>query len=152
MSQVITPIVGRKVWFRPAPDQLISIHNPAGMSTAGDQPLDATIIAVGDDRMVNLLVIDAIGNSFPVLFATLVQEGDPIPVNGRYAEWMPYQQGQARRDSAIDRAITATTPIGAVSAPVASAQAQSATLDLTSDTPLAPACDLSGDGTCDACQ
>lgn len=25
-------------------------------------------------------------------------------------------------------------------------------LDLTSDTPLAPACDLSGDGTCEACQ
>ena len=152
MSQVITPTVGRKVWFRPAPDQLISIHNPAGMSTAGDQPLDATIIAVWGDRMVNLLVIDATGKPFPVLSAALLQDGDPIPACGRYAEWMPYQQGQARRDSAIDRAITATTPIGAVSAPVAVAQAQSAALDLSSDAPLAPACDLSGDGTCEACQ
>lgn len=27
-----------------------------------------------------------------------------------------------------------------------------ALLDLDDDTPLAPACDLSGEGTCDACQ
>lgn len=152
MSQVITPTVGRKVWFRPAPDQLLSTTNPGGMTTVVNQPLDATIIAVWGDRMVNLLVIDAVGKSFPVLSAHLVQNGDVIPAGGRYAEWMPYQQGQARRDSAIDRAITATTPIGAVSAPTAAAQAQSAILDLASDIPLAPACDLSGDGTCDACQ
>jgi hypothetical protein len=29
---------------------------------------------------------------------------------------------------------------------------ESAELDLNDDTPLAPACDLSGDGTCEACQ
>lgn len=152
MSQIIKPTVGRKVWFRPATDQLLSSLNPTGMATNGNQPLDATVIAVWGDRMVNLLVIDIVGKAFPVLSATLLQDGDLIPTGGRYAEWMPYQQGQARRDSAIDRAITATTPLGAVSAPVAAAQAQSATIDLASDAPLAPACDLSGDKPCESCQ
>lgn len=93
---IITPTVGRKVWYRPCPNDLVG---PVPMSVAGPadnrQPLDATVISVWGDRMVNLLVTDACGKQFAVLSATLLQDGDPIPTNGRYAEWMPYQKTQA---------------------------------------------------------
>lgn len=97
MSQVIKPTVGRKVWYRPSASDVVG---PVPMSVAGDQPLDATVIAVWGDRMVNLLVTDIVGRQFPVLSCTLLQDGDERPAAGRYAEWMPYQQGQARRDAA----------------------------------------------------
>mgnify|MGYP000953447591 FL=1 len=93
---IITPTVGRKVWYRPCPNDLVG---PVPMTVVGHadsrQPLDATVIAVWGDRMVNLLVTDASGKQFPVLSATLLQDGDYIPDNGRYAEWMPYQKTQA---------------------------------------------------------
>lgn len=93
---IITPTVGRKVWYRPCPNDLVG---PVPMTVVGHadsrQPLDATVIAVLGDRMVNLLVTDACGKQFPVLSATLLQDGDLIPANGRYAEWMPYQKTQA---------------------------------------------------------
>lgn len=104
MSQIITPTVGRKVWYRPSAHDVVG---PVPMSVAGPaddpskgQPLDATVIAVWGDRMVNLLVTDSVGRQFPVLSCPLLQEGDESPAAGRYAEWMPYQQGQARRDAA----------------------------------------------------
>lgn len=93
---IITPTVGRKVWYRPCPNDLVG---PVPMTVVGHadsrQPLDATVIAVLGDRMVNLLVTDACGKQFAVLSATLLQDGDIIPANGRYAEWMPYQKTQA---------------------------------------------------------
>lgn len=96
MSNIITPTVGRKVWYRPsAHDQ----QGPVPMQSSGDQPLDATIIAVWSAHCVNLLVTDMVGRTFPVLSATLVQDGYPVPSGGRYAEWMPYQQGQARKET-----------------------------------------------------
>lgn len=92
-AKIITPTVGRKVWYRPSKgDQM----GPVPMQATSDQPLDATVIAVWGDRCVNLLVIDMVGRAFPVLSATLVQPGDVPPETGRYAEWMPFQQGQAK--------------------------------------------------------
>ena len=46
--------------------------------------------------MVNLAAFDH--NSVPLAFTsvTLVQENDPKP-EGYYAEWMPYQVGQAKK-------------------------------------------------------
>lgn len=101
MSQVIKPTVGRKVWYRPSASDVVgpvpmSVAGPADEPSKG-QPLDATVIAVWGDRMVNLLVTDIVGRQFPVLSCTLLQDGDERPAAGRYAEWMPYQQGQARR-------------------------------------------------------
>lgn len=90
---MIKPTVGRKVWYRPSNPDQAGLH---GMKVNGDQPLDATIIAVWGDRMVNVLVTDIVGRQFPVLSCWLVQEGDEKPEGGRYVEWMPYQQGQAK--------------------------------------------------------
>jgi len=108
MNQVITPTVGRKVWYRPGANDVVG---PVPMVVAGDQPLDATIIAVWGDHIVNVLVTDVMGKQFPALSVTLVQEGDEKPSAGRYVEWMPYQQGQARKNAAIDRVVNMNTPI-----------------------------------------
>lgn len=90
------------------------------MQCAVGQPLDATVIAVHGDRLVNVLVTDMVGRQFPVLSVTLVQEGDILPACneglplGRYVEWMPYQQGQARKDAAGEKptpAACSTLPV-----------------------------------------
>lgn len=99
---MIKPTVGRKVWYRPSKNDLVG-HIP--MSACGDQPLDATIIAVWGDRMVNVLVTDVNGRQFPVTSCALLQEGDEPPKDlegknaGRYVEWMPYQVTQAAKEA-----------------------------------------------------
>lgn len=92
---MIKPTVGRKVWYRPSKNDLVG---PKPMNVAGTQPLDATVLCVWGDRMVNVLVTDIAGNPFRVLSVTLVQEGDALPTDGRYVEWMPYQAGQAKKN------------------------------------------------------
>jgi len=91
-SIMIQPSVGRKVWYRPRG----SMDADRFMTKAGDQPMDATIIAVWGLNCVNLLVVDSVGKSFPVLSAILRQSGEPEPL-GSYAEWMPYQINQQKK-------------------------------------------------------
>lgn len=100
---MIQPTIGRKVWYRP------SAYDKAGrfgMQHYGDQPLDATIVAVWGDRCVNLKVIDHAGTDFAITSTRLLQEGDEPPKDedgnnlGSYAEWMPYQVGQAKANAA----------------------------------------------------
>lgn len=100
---VIAPTVGRKVWYRP------TLHDKAGphaMTAYGDQPLDATVLHVWSDRCVNLLIVDAKGGLFPRTSVRLLQPDDAPPVDpdgeplGGYAEWMPYQMGQAKKVAA----------------------------------------------------
>ena len=106
---MIQPTVGRKVWYRPSKqDQAGPIPMMAAGGNGEVQPMDATVIAVWGDRCVNLLVIDSMSKQFPVLSCQLLQDDDqPVRdvdgnVVGRYAEWMPYQTGQARRDAERD--------------------------------------------------
>ena len=86
-SRVITPTIGRKVWFYPGTDR-------GKFAVIGDQPLDATIVFVHDDRTVNLSVVDHAGRHTCVSGAHLVQPGDQAGPSCR-AEWMPYQIKQA---------------------------------------------------------
>lgn len=96
--KVIVPTVGRKVWFYPGGGMW-----PAGMQVfpgtdydgGVQQPLDATIVYVHDDRLVNLRVIDHAGHAFPVRSVQLVQPGDECCGAGHRAEWMPFQVKQA---------------------------------------------------------
>ena len=105
---LIKPSVGRKVWYRPSE---FDKSGPGGMSVAGVAPLDATVIAVWGDRMVNLLVVDIVGKTFPKLSVTLLQDGDVPAVGpdgktvGGYAEWMPYQLGQAAKTEAVQERV-----------------------------------------------
>lgn len=87
------PTVGRKIWF----------WHSAPTSESGEQPEDATIVYVHDDRRVNLRVTDMMGNSRGEQNVTLVQEGDPKP-DGNYCEWMPYQKGQAAKTEQLEKA------------------------------------------------
>lgn len=99
MGRLITPSVGRKVWYRPCENDL---KGPVPMAVAKDQPLDATVIAVWGDRMVNVDVIDITGRHFPILSCDLLQEDDEPKKDangnavGRYCEWMPYQLSQVQ--------------------------------------------------------
>jgi hypothetical protein len=88
---LIRPTVGRKVWYRPGPQDRHS-H----MQWIEGEPLDATILAVHGDRSINAQVLDINGTPFIRRSWPLVQQGDDIP-DGSYFEWMPYQTGQAAK-------------------------------------------------------
>lgn len=90
---MIQPTIGRKVWYRPGP------QGDGGLNVWSDQPLDATVVYVHGDRLVNLVVFDHSGQYAERRSVTLVQEGDDIP-HGHYAEWMPYQNAQAKKHEA----------------------------------------------------
>jgi hypothetical protein len=81
---VIPPTVGRKVWFR-----------KYGADLEG-QPEDATIVYVHSDHMVNLFVVSPNGEPRGETSIPLVHEGEERPESGHFAEWMPFQKGQAR--------------------------------------------------------
>lgn len=107
MSKIIPPSVGRKVWFRL--NGIVELERPRfGTETAPvrsrphavefNQPLDATVVYVWNDRMVNLHILDHYGSPFIATSVKLLQEGDTPPQFGFYAEWMPYQLGQAKKE------------------------------------------------------
>lgn len=98
---VITPTNGRVVWFTPGADF-------AGVQHDSKQPLMAFVCHVWGDRIVNLLVIDSVGDQYAVSSVDLVQDGDPVRSGGRYAEWMPYQKGQAAKTEAAETALAKT--------------------------------------------
>lgn len=92
------PTVGRKVWYRPFG------HDRTELKVWNDkQPCDATVTYVWHDRMVNLLVVGPTGAAYAKNSVQLLQEGDPVPtlLNGGYAEWMPYQVGQAKAQAPV---------------------------------------------------
>jgi len=93
---VITPTAGRVVWFYPHGSQYHAVaysHNDA-------QPMAATVAYVHTERMINLSVTDHLGKQHDFTSVKLVQEGDPIPPLGQaYCIWMPYQLGQAKKNS-----------------------------------------------------
>jgi hypothetical protein len=90
---MINPTVGRVVWFHPPTN---AAEGGFAAPDAG-QPLAAIIARVWSERMVNLTVFDANGVPHSRTSVVLVQEGEPVPQNGYYAEWMPYQIGQAKK-------------------------------------------------------
>lgn len=71
---VITPTVGRAVWYYPA-------NHPTG-----EQPLAATVAHVWSDTCVNLGILDANGRPMlnPPTSVLLVQEGNEVPSGGNY--------------------------------------------------------------------
>lgn len=81
---MITPTIGRVVWFR------------EGGSDQAAQPQAALVTYVHSDTMVNLAVFDPNGFNYSKTSVTLVQEGHPVPP-WAYCEWMPYQKGQAAK-------------------------------------------------------
>lgn len=97
MSKLITPTIGRVVWYWPSQHEIdaksITVIDQA-------QPLAATVAHVWDDRMVNLSVVDHAGAQFRRTSVKLLQEDDERPhtSEGPFAEWMPYQKNAALKD------------------------------------------------------
>lgn len=93
----IKPTVGRVVWYYPQAD-----NTPPGLARPADgQPLAAIIASVHSDEVVNLTVLDALGNPHSCCLVALLQDGHEAPVIGGYATWMPYQLEQAKRQSVV---------------------------------------------------
>lgn len=87
---IITPTIGRVVWYHPFPLSQPDLVNAA------------VIIAVDNDRCVNVLTFTEYGEPVAFLNAPLLQEGDKVPERS-YASWIPYQLGQ-------DKAVSEPTP------------------------------------------
>ena len=99
MNSVITPTPGRIVWYWPSTND--------GLSALAGQPLAAIVAAVHDDRHVNLSVVDAHGNHHGRTNVFLSQPDQERPVSRDYgfAEWMPYQKGQAAKVEQVQSAL-----------------------------------------------
>lgn len=99
---MIRPTVGRMVWFQPA--------KPAEQPLR-DSPYAAIIVYVWSDTCVNLVYFDANGELGTACSAMLVQEdSDELPKTGYFAQWMPYQRGQAARAEALEQQLEALVP------------------------------------------
>lgn len=108
MTIIIKPTIGRRVWYWPSAAERTAsqaarsrtVPEPPLCVARDDQPCDAGIAFVHGDRMVNLTVADHHGVMHSRCSVPLLQEGDPTPPAGTaYAQWMPYQVGQAARTS-----------------------------------------------------
>lgn len=93
---IITPTIGRIVWFWPHDTDSIPHHDD-------NQALGAMVTYVWHDRMVNLAVFDANGALHQRTSVPLLQDGDAEPIDGFFCEWMPYQKGQAAKAEALER-------------------------------------------------
>jgi hypothetical protein len=94
-GMIIKPTVGRIVWFYP--DESFKGLNPQYNYLDKTQPLAAIVTYVWDDRCINLTVFDQASVPFARTSIILRQEDDPKPEGYSYAEWMPYQVGQAKK-------------------------------------------------------
>jgi len=99
---MIKPTVGRVVWYWPNEHD----HKALGAFAyeGSDQPFAATVSFVHSDRMVNLSVVDHNGAQYERRSVTLLQDGDTVNSKAGYAEWMPYQKGQAAKTEALEAA------------------------------------------------
>lgn len=90
---MIKPTPGRIVWYHPA-----EADPPPKFK---GEALAAIVAHVKGDRLVNLTVCAADGTTFGRHDVILVQDGDARP-SERFAEWMPYQKGQAAKHEAAE--------------------------------------------------
>lgn len=81
---MISPTIGRVVLF----------HSDTHQS---DQEYPALISYVWGDRCINLGYFDATGRPGGATSVPLLQDDDPIPAFGCYAEWMSYQKAVAAK-------------------------------------------------------
>lgn len=93
---MIIPTVGRVVWFH------VGAH---ATNLQSDQPLAAIITYVHSDDVINLVVFGKGGDCHQRGSVPLWQGEGDAPERGSYAEWMPYQKGQAAKLEEIEAKI-----------------------------------------------
>lgn len=94
---MIEPTVGRVVWYHPAESE-VGEHG----LVPSDQPLAAVVAYVHSDTIINLMIIEANGVTHARTEVTLIQGDDKAP-EGAFAEWMPYQKGQAAKTEQLEK-------------------------------------------------
>lgn len=94
----IDPTVGRVLYYFERQTQ--SRNGQTGVFLRG--PLAAIVCAVLSPRVVNLSVHNESGTTYPVQGVYLVQPGEMPPDIPSYAQWMPFQVGQAAKAGAED--------------------------------------------------
>jgi hypothetical protein len=90
---MIKPTIGRVVWFHPV--------------NADPEITHAAIVChVWSDTVVNLHVLDSNGNFYAQTSVFLWQgDGSTPRPSSNFAEWMPYQKGQAAKTEQLERQI-----------------------------------------------
>lgn len=98
----ITPTNGRIMWYHPGTflGDIVQHDKSIGLT--------AIVCHVWSDHLVNLDVIDSNGNHHSRTSVPIVQDGSPYTVGpSPYAEWMPYQKGQAAKHDALQAQLKA---------------------------------------------
>ena len=92
---MIKPTIGRVVWY----------HPPFIADSGSNELTYAAIVCyVHSDTLINIAFFDANGNAKSNTSVELFQGEGARPAHG-YAEWMPYQQGQAAKTEALEKQI-----------------------------------------------
>ena len=98
---MITPTVGRVVYFRPGNGARSRMHIRPGNLTGGpEQPCRADIVYVWNDRNIAVNVDDHEGQRHYFSPVVLIQDGEKPPKGLSYCEWMPYQKAVAKGEIA----------------------------------------------------
>lgn len=88
---MITPTIGRVVWYTPHPARFPETT----------QPWPALICFVHDDKTINVGGFMTDGTAFHAHNVPLMQDDTSArPGDSGYCEWMPYQQAKAAEDAA----------------------------------------------------
>lgn len=103
----IIPTVGRVVWYYPGKDDDLQRFN----TVSAGKPLAAHVACVWSDTCVNLMVIDPNGNQTSRT-SVYLYPGDGERPSSCFAEWMPYQQGQAAKTEALEAKLIAPKAAG----------------------------------------
>lgn len=102
---MIEPTVGRLVHFRPG-RQATTLR----VQYDPKQPLAAIVAYVHTPRSVNLDVIDALGRHHAFTNVRLLQDDDKGTDDEPFAEWMPFQKGQAQKTEQAEKALAGAVP------------------------------------------
>ena len=91
---VVKPTVGRKIYYWPTDAEKVQRRigeiREVAMPSEG-QPLDANIVRVWNDKLINIGGFDADGIPFRKVSVRLVQPEDGVVEGGGFASWMDYQ-------------------------------------------------------------
>lgn len=92
--------------IEPTVGRVVHLRHPAfpGALLAGQ------IAAANEDGTINVGFLSPSGGHHSALNVQLVQDGDVVADVSLYAEWMPYQKGQAAKTEELEKQIEAKRP------------------------------------------
>jgi hypothetical protein len=103
LSELTPGLHRRSVMIEPTVGRVLHVRQRPG-NFDFNQPEVALICYVHSNVVINVAGFDAAGKPFAFERLQLVQEGDKVPPFP-YAEWMPYQKGQAAKTEELERRV-----------------------------------------------